>query len=152
MDSTITIKSFWPFNAWRHPIKWSDTRYLNSISGMISFVQVNIYDIDLNFFHISHNLTCYCSGCNCPISYQNLPSLFNWWTDKTICVKNCTIYLKKNNLLASGCHKEILNCLWAMSSRDVFFPFFQVLQLSKYNMYCSQKFTKVCMCLTYFSV
>ena len=37
----------------------------------------------------------------CPKIYQNLPSLFNLWTDKTIHVnlyKNCAIDLKKNNL------------------------------------------------------
>ena len=38
---------------------------------------------------------------NCPKIYQNLPSLFNLWTDKAIHVnlwKNCAIDLKKNNL------------------------------------------------------
>ena len=62
-------------------------------------LQVNNYEIVINFFLINHNLTWYSAIVHkftriYPVcSTYELTKQFMW-----ICVKNCTIDLKKNNL------------------------------------------------------
>ena len=63
-------------------------------------VQLNNFEIVVNFFHISHNLTWY-SAIVHKFTRLYLPSLFNLWTDKTLRINLCKKLrtdLKKNNL------------------------------------------------------
>ena len=66
---------------------------------MMKKVQVNDYEVDLNFFHISHNLTWYSAIVHkftriYPVysrtaTEKHLLGLFNLWTEKTIHVNLC---------------------------------------------------------------
>ena len=69
--------------------------FINNVD-LLTIVQVNNYEIVVNYFHIIDMIF-----SNCPWIYQNLSSLFKLWTDKTIHVnlcKNCPIDLIKNTL------------------------------------------------------
>ena len=72
---------------------------------------VNNYEIFINFFHISHNLTWYSAIVHFTRIY---PICWTYELTKQfmkICVKNCAIDLKKNNLYPE------LNAISALSAR-----------------------------------
>jgi hypothetical protein len=60
-------------------------------------IQVNNYEIVINFFHISHNLTWYSAIVH---KFTRIYPVWSTYepTKQFICVKNCAIDLKTNNL------------------------------------------------------
>ena len=62
-------------------------------------VQVNNYEIVINFFHISHNLTWYSAIVHKFTRIYSVCSTYELTKQcMEICVENCVIDLKKNNL------------------------------------------------------